>query len=444
MSLERESGVFLTFIPFVKVVYLEWMLRGDKMTRWGTIMIGWLFVCSVFFMMAMMVEGSGGTSNEYPDTAGLWKKVEEAELNRLPKTAIHHLQEIYAVSLGKDRIGEALKALLREMVIRDSIDGGEVTSKIRRLEQELVKVPKPMKPLMNVVLAHWYRQYLEANRWRLLERSRVEGGDDPDFTTWDFSRLSNHVSALFKDVLKDKNYLRGFSISQFDDLLEAGNQPRALRPTLYDFIAFEALGFFTSPEEMATRPQDAFVLTASSPALAAASEFIQHRFGTGDIDSHVYQAILRFQEILLFHQQKGQVEAFVDADLHRLEFVLNSAAGEEKKQRYRDRLQELIKTYPRLPIMGKACYLLARALQGEERLVEALAIAKKGAVAYKGTVFAHNCESIITRIQEKKYELKIEAVARPGKESDVLLEYKNIDRLHFRIVKDSPEPYLAG
>jgi hypothetical protein len=407
-------------------------------------MIFWMCLLSILLMMTCMVEGSGGASDNYPDTRELWKKVEAAEADQLPKTAIQHLREIYTISLGKDRFAEALKALLKEMVIQDSIEGGEITGRIRRLEKEIPRAPRPMQPLMKVALAHWYRIYQETNRWRLLERSQVEGEVDADFTTWDFSRLSEHIAALFIDVLKEKDYLRSFPISQFDDLLKKGTEPQILRPTLYDFIAFEALDFFTAPEEMATRPQDAFVITASSPALAPAADFLKHRFETGDKGSHLYRAILLFQEIMGFHQQKGQGEAFVDADLFRLEFVVNQAVGEEKTQRYIDRLQELMETYPRLDITGKTCYLLAKALQGEERLTEALAIAQKGAEKYPDTIHAHNCLTIMARVQEKKYELKTENVTRPQKESEMLLEYKNIDRLHLRIVKDRLETYLAG
>lgn len=414
------------------------------MTRWGTIMIFWLCLFAIFSMMTWMLEGSGGASDQEPDTKELWKKVEAAENDRLPKTAIRHLKEIYHICLAKDRFGEALKALLREMVIEDSVEGGEITGRIRRLEKELDQAPDPMRPLMKVVLAHWYRLYQDSNRWRLLERSKVEGQPDADFTTWDFSRLSEHIATLFLDVLKEKDYLQTFAISQFDSLLEPGNAPRELRPTLYDFIAFEALVFFTAPEDMATRPQDAFVLSASSPALAPAPEFISHRFQTEDQDSRLYQALLLFQEILGFHQHKGQGEAFVDADLHRLQFVVNQAAGEEKTERYISRLRELIDIYPRLRVTGKIYYLLATALKGEGRLKEAFAVAKKGAEDYAGTDYARNCRSILSRIQEKNYELKSERVAQPGKESEILLEYKNIETVHLRIVKDDLETYLAG
>ena len=50
-------------------------------------------------------------------TADLWKLVEAADRDGLPRTAIEHLKEIVRLSLEEKREGEALRALTRRLVL---------------------------------------------------------------------------------------------------------------------------------------------------------------------------------------------------------------------------------------------------------------------------------------------------------------------------------------
>ena len=43
--------------------------------------------------------------------------------------------------------------------------------------------------------------------------------------------------------------------------------PENYRPTLYDFIAHEALAFYTSGEFAAAKPEDVFEIKATDPVL---------------------------------------------------------------------------------------------------------------------------------------------------------------------------------
>ncbi len=404
---------------------------------------GWV----LFFIGLIFVFGGMMTSKSEIDTQELWERVARAEKDGLPQTAVGHLKEIYGICLGAKDYDEALRALLKQIVFESIVQGNQPEAKISRLREEIRTAPEPLQPLMKVVLAQWFRHYYDRNRWRFMERSRTAGmenvdEDENDFTTWDLPRLFREISSLYQEALTREAELKAVPIGEYRELLQAGNLPENLRPSLFDFIVFAALDFYTSPEQAAARPEDAFEIAADSPALSAVPAFLDYRPQTTDTDSPQYQALLLFQKVIRFHQVKQNREALIDADLHRLHYVWNTAVGEGKAERYLERLQEIADRYTDSPLSSLARYYWASVLKSENRLVEALKIARQGHQAYPDSRGGNKCSRLAAGILEKEYQLKAEQVVTPRQASRLALTYKNIETLNFRIVKDNFQDYI--
>src|SRR5262249_11032977 len=124
--------------------------------------------------------------------------------------------------------------------------------------------------VLDTLLAHWYWHYFQQNRWRFMQRTTTGAPPGNDFTTWDLSRLFAEIDRQFQKALAAESYLKTTPVGAWDDLLQKGTQPDSLRPTLYDFIAHEALEFYTLGEQAAAKEQEAFELSASDPVLDSA------------------------------------------------------------------------------------------------------------------------------------------------------------------------------
>ena len=111
--------------------------------------------------------------------------------------------------------------------------------------------------------------------------------------------------------------------------------PDSHRPTLFDFVAHEALTFYTSGEQAASKAEDAFDISAESPIFAAAAEFVKWEPAATDTDSITLKAVKLFQNLIRFHAQDADKSALLHADLSRLIFGNNRAFGEEKSARYK-------------------------------------------------------------------------------------------------------------
>src|SRR5690606_25674666 len=89
-------------------------------------------------------------------------------------------------------------------------------------------------------------------------------------------------------------------------------------------------------------------------AFAPASEFMKHRFATQDTASLHYRALSLFGEILRLHASDAVPDAFIDADLQRLEFAYAHSVHPEKKALYRAALERVEKEYSSHPLSATA------------------------------------------------------------------------------------------
>ncbi len=378
-------------------------------------------------------------------TADLWKLVEAADRDGLPRTAIEHLKEIVRLSLEEKREGEALRALTRRLVLESVVEGNKPGARVARIREEIDQAPEGMKMMLRTILAQWYRHYFSRNRWRFAQRSATAGGiDEKDFTTWDLRRIVREIDALYQDILKDEASLKRTPVSVYRDFLEPGDPPESLRPTMFDFVAFEALGFYVSGERAAAAPEDAFVLEADSPVLGPADEFILYRPETTDEDSPALRALRLYQSLLEFHRGDRDRDVFLDADLHRLEAMRNLAAGESASARYLERLKEIAEKNPASAFSSLADYLRARELKNQGDLVQAYALADRGRKAHPASLGGRNCDALISDIASRDFDVRNERVVSPGTSSVLDVRYRNLTALHFRAVRDDFEARLAA
>ena len=178
--------------------------------------------------------------------------------------------------------GEAAKAIALRLTFEGQIQGNKPEEKILRMRAELERAPSPMGALLQTIQAHWYWQYFQQNRWRFMQRTMTSEPPGEDFTTWDVARLFAEIDRQFQAALENSEVLKQTPVSDFDALLVKGTVPDRYRPTLYDFIAHEALSFYTAGEQAVPRPVESFTLRAEAPIFDPAERFMEWRPDTGE------------------------------------------------------------------------------------------------------------------------------------------------------------------
>ena len=144
---------------------------------------------------------------------------------------------------------------------------------------------------MEVLLARWYWNFFQENRWRFLQRTQVDQapGDDP--LTWDLPRILGEIDRHFSAALAAAEQLRTVPVKDWDGLLQPGTLPDEYRPTLYDFVAKEALEFYQAGEQGGNKAESAFELTADGPVFGTREEFLALEAGGRETAEPLVKAI---------------------------------------------------------------------------------------------------------------------------------------------------------
>ena len=126
-----------------------------------------------------------------------WKAARAAIDKGLPRTAITALEPIITGAMHDRAYAEAIKAIALRVGLESDIEGNKPEDKIARLQAELAKARPPMKPAMEVLLAHCYWQYFRANQWRYLQRTQAGSGGGADLRTWDLPRILTEIDTEY-------------------------------------------------------------------------------------------------------------------------------------------------------------------------------------------------------------------------------------------------------
>ncbi|MFT5466172.1 MAG: hypothetical protein ACI8UO_001270 [Verrucomicrobiales bacterium] len=362
----------------------------------------------------------------------LWKQVAEAESKGRPKTAVEILEKIISSARTDEEYPEAVKALAKKITFDGQIQGYRAEEQIVRLEAVIEEWPEDARPILETIQAHWYWSYFQQNQWRFLQRTQTGESPGDDIETWDLPRILAEIEEHFTAALKAHEQLKKIPIADWDGLLAKGSAPDSYRPTLFDFIAFEALRFYASGEQAGSQAADAFTLSAETPVFDTLDKFLAWEIKTTDEDSLKVKALRLYQQLLSFHVDDDNPDARLDADLGRLEYGYAQAYGEEKNARYKGALKRFVDENADHQISARARANWATVLRGEEQLVEAHAIAKQGADAFPNTPGGNRCANIVTQIEHPSSTLSVERVWN-NPLPEVSVSYRNLTKVYFRV-----------
>lgn len=364
---------------------------------------------------------------------GDWNDVNEAISQGRPKTAIERLGPILSSALEQERYGEAVKAIAMKIALEANIQGNKPEERITRMEAAIQTAPDEMKPVMRAILANWYWNYFQQNRWRFLQRTSGTSTNDDDFTTWDLSRILNEIDSQFQETLSNSEALRKIPVSEYDALLEKGSAPDSYRPTLFDVLAHNAIDFYAAGEQAGNKKTDAFDLTADGPIFGPVNDFVDWKPVTKDQSSLTLRAIVLYQQLLQFHLNDEDQSAFLDNDLGRLRFGANRAVGEAKDSRYQVALRRFAEEHRTNVLSARALSDLATAIRNDGDWKQAHEIASDGLKRFPDSIGGDRCFNLIQAIEAKTCGVSTERVWNvPTPMIDVT--YRNVSKIYFRLI----------
>jgi hypothetical protein len=292
----------------------------------------------LFALVAVFISQLTYSQQKMSDYTTQWKKVEEFEKKGLTKSAKAEVMKIYDLAVSDKKDAQQIKCCMYLIKYRNMVEEDSRENNIFYVDTLIEKAKAPAKNILQSMQAEMFWQYLQNNRWKFYNRTKLAEEKSKDVTTWS-------IDKLYKASLTGSDLLKTTKLDGLDAIIIKGENTRQLRPTLYDFLAHRALSYFTNDEKDISKPAYSFTIK-DEKAFAPAAIFANASFTTKDTASLYHKAILLLQDIIKFHLGDAAPDALIDADLIRLGFMKNKAVMEGKDKLYENALINIENKYP--------------------------------------------------------------------------------------------------
>jgi uncharacterized protein YfaS (alpha-2-macroglobulin family) len=380
----------------------------------------------------------------------LWKKVDSCSNKGLTESAMKIIELIYQKAKAENNPSQLVKALLNQAKFQNYKEENSLQKTIERFTKEVTENKFPVKPVIQSILAEAYWTYYQNNRWQIQQRSKLSVNGN-DLATWDLSAISNACVKNYLASLSKADSLKNTKVDLFEDIITKGNlDSRKLRPILYDFLLHRAVDFFEDSEADVSRSAITFEIN-NEDYLKWHKDFLQTKLPVNtDTFNLKYYALKFLQDAEAFHVKDANPDALIDLELERLNWVLNASTLNNKDSLYLRALKNLEEHFAAHSASAEVSYYKAKwyntAATGYNPLQSdslkwynktAHKIASDAQKEYPESYGATLCKVLLNTINQKELTCQSEQVNEPEKASRVLVKYKNVTEVYFKVLKTS-------
>jgi hypothetical protein len=382
-------------------------------------------------------------NGEYAD---MWRKVDSLQRIGLFRSALEVVQVIDKQAEADKHIPEQIKALMHILKFKSYFEEDEQVQAIGEMESRIARAETPLNQVLHSITAQLYWGYFQNNQWRFLSRTTTEDFEQHDIRTWDLKKLAQEVRNHFLASLREPDVLQRIRMDDFEEMVLNPEEKSIIRPTLFDFLAHEALDFFETATFMLHRPIEGFESVFAEHFLPN-DVFAQLTFTTPDSLSTTFYAFEIHRDLARFHANDMESSAAIHLNLRRLDFVRRNSVHPDKEQLYLAALTNLSHKSPKHPMTAEVRYAIARfykergdtysADHKEFQLdtKKAYGICQEVIREFPGSHGASWCEVLKNEISRKELTLRMDMAVLPEESNKVQIDYRNIDSVYFRIAR---------
>jgi Bacterial Alpha-2-macroglobulin MG10 domain/MG2 domain/Alpha-2-macroglobulin family len=401
-----------------------------------------IFIITVLTLFSMNAQNT--------NYAALWNRVSKLEAADQPKSALEIVQQIETKAKAENNEAQLIKTLLFKSKFALILEENAQLSIVEDFKTMIANSEAPTKNVLQNMLAKLYWDYFQENRYQFYDRTKTKTKvDETDFRTWDLETLFAEIATYYERSLENKKMLQNNTTEAFEPILTTYEGSHKLRPTLYDFLAYNALEFYKTSENSITKPTYAFVV--NDPAyLGDFQEFQRLKLTSKDSTSLALKALQLYQDLIVFHVTKNNTIPLATVDVERLSFVYANGRISEKETLYLSALT-LGKNKVDDPY-AKAIYdfEIARHTyhQGQKYTTtenselrwankEALEICEGLISKFPNTYIASKAQTLKAEITAPSLQLQLESYLPIGSDSRILITYANTVNVQLSVYKIS-------
>ena len=394
-------------------------------------------------------------SNAQNDFENQWKEVTKLEKEGLTKSASDLVETIYQKAVKTENTPQRIKALLYISKYMLTLEEDAQLNIVSRFKSEIDTTKDVVtKHLLENMLATMYWQYFQQSRYQFYNRTKTSEKVSDDFRTWDLETIFNEIHTYYQRSLANGILLQQEPLSNYSILLNEAKDSKDYRPSLYDLLSHNALSFYKTDENSITQPAYKFIID-NEKFIADSEVFINVDLNSKDTLSLQRNALKIYQNLIKFHRKDVTTKAFVDVDIERLNFVLQHATFSNKNALLLKTLMsksnelktselstlydfEIASVYQK---QGNLYYQNGndneKTNENRWKLKEAIELCNSVIARFPKSIGAQKCAVLIEQIRQPHLQLQTEEFIGINSPSRLLVTYKNLETLDFKIYKIS-------
>ena len=390
---------------------------------------------------------SNAQANSYQE---LWAKVERFETEGLPKSSLKIINHISKLATKDKNHSQFIKTMLFKSKLALVLEEDAQLKIIKDFKKKIELSAFPTKNVLESVLANLYWQYFNQNRWQFYNRTKTENKVDTlDFRTWDLQTLFNQIHKHYQNSLLNRLMLQLEPLSNYDEILINQKDSKTYRPTLFDFLSYNALEFYKTNETHIIKPAYKFEIN-NAAFLSDALTFCNLKLQSKDSTSLQLNALKIYKTLIKFHLNDKSPFALADANIKRLKFVNQYATFSDKQTILLETLKrenEQLKNHK-----ASALYDFEIASiyfeQGQKfrpksnekprwKAKEALNICNEVITKFPKSKGAEKCIILKQQIKQQLLQITTENFLPIQQNARLLVRYKNLEKLQFKVFEIS-------
>lgn len=400
---------------------------------------------TVFLMIILFANFSQAQTSNYEN---LWSQVEKFEIDGLPKSALKIVEDIAKQATKDKNEPQLIKTMLYKGKFALVLEEDAQLKIINDFKSEIEKRSFPTKNILQSMLANMFWQYFNQNRWQFYNRTKTEEKVNAiDFRTWDLQTLFNEIHLHYQNSLQNGLMLQLEPLGNYDAILSLKKDSKIYRPTLFDFLNQEALRFYKTNETNITKP--AYKFEIDNPEfLGDISTFQSIEISSKDSTSLQLNALKIYQNLIKFHAKDKEPFALADVNIERLKFVNEYGRFSDKESLLLQALKTEAENLKDHEVSGLYNFEIAsiyyqQSQQYQPKTNEDNRWKAKDAMAVCNGIIEKFPKSKATeksvvlkqQIEQQTLNIITENFIPILQNARVLVSYKNLDALQFKIFK---------
>ena len=368
------------------------------------------------------------------DYVSAWNQVNDLQTKGLSAQAFEKVDLIGQQAAKEKNQVQWVKSLIHKTNYRTEYQEDALISAIGELNAALKKSEGVEQAMLSAALSDLYLQYYKNNQWTIRQIADVAGDAPNEIPYWSQRHFQEAISELIKTALSHEILLSQTPAEQWKEVFTSETDFLTF-PTLFDFVAYKAISFYSSTEFSNPRTDD--LSPMNQPEYFTKLESFKNVNLSTNQDLGQRQKVLAiYQKLIRQHISHKNTKPLLYEEASRFDFLLSHGQIDDKQNLITKLMEETLEQYLGEPGSNYIAQRLVNQLRSFNPTEKTLRQAKDICLSMiEKNLDKDYFQQELNELNLEKISLQMDPLILPQNPTLANFSYNNINEIFFRIVR---------